>query len=215
VDSEITLRVCPNLAELNFQFQDPSKMNKMSKEKIRMDIEDFRKYLEDRDEVEFEEIWMARKDHAFAPYPVLHNIQSLRVGKMSNRITSFFSINVILSCPNLRHLFVSEERWFSFLLVDLIDWEGPDMILHFLSKRPEISRRLEIFGWQDDDDTEGCWSSNVWMRRQRESLQRSRDSSLHNLDAPRPFLQFGGRQIEQRDLGPRRTPIPTNCTNRG
>jgi hypothetical protein len=39
-----------------------------------LEIEDFRRFLEDGDEVELEEIWMAKEDHAFTP-------ERLNVGK--------------------------------------------------------------------------------------------------------------------------------------
>jgi hypothetical protein len=188
---------CPNLAELNLQFEDGREMKQITQRKIHQEIEDFRRYLDDRDEVKFEQIWTATENHAFAPYPVLPNIRSLRVGKQSKRMTSFLSINVILSCPNLKHLFVSEqsvlrsEDYASITLHGAVnDGKGGCRMLDFLSKRPEITIKLITFGWQDEDElADHCYSYYGSDRYISESLQKMNNSILAAL--PRPFLQFG------------------------
>jgi hypothetical protein len=188
---------CPNVAELNLQFEDGREIKQVTQRKIRNEAEDFRKYLDDIDEVKFEEIWMATENHAFAPYPVLPNLKSLRVGKQSNRMTSFLSINVILSCPNLRHLFVSEQHvlWSEDLLSITLrravnDGKGGCRILHVLSKRPQITTKLETFEWQDDYEYAGrCWSSWCIYRYISETDYQMNNSILPA--HPRPFLRFG------------------------
>jgi hypothetical protein len=77
---------CPNVVEISLQFEDGREIKQITEHKIGKEIEDFRKYLDDMDEVKFEQIWMATEDHACAPYPALSHIQSLRVGKKSNAI---------------------------------------------------------------------------------------------------------------------------------
>jgi hypothetical protein len=72
------MKQCGFKVEAFFKSVRPSEQNRV----------DFRTCLDDRDKVKFEQIMMAKEeDHAFAPYAVLSNIQSLRVGKMSNEIT--------------------------------------------------------------------------------------------------------------------------------
>jgi hypothetical protein len=188
---------CPNLAELNLQFEDGCEMKQVTQRKIRKEIEDFRRYLDDRDEVKFEQIWTATENHAFAPYPVLPNLKSLRVGKQSNRMTSFLSINVILSCPNLRHLFVSEQRVLGSEDITLHravdDRKAGFRMLYFLSKRPDITTKLETFGWQDDWEPADCryssWESSYLYNREVELQMNDCISAA----LPRPFLQFGDR----------------------
>jgi hypothetical protein len=182
---------CPNVVELNLQFEDGQDVrdsNKLDKE-----INDFRKYLDDMDGVKFKEIVMANRDHRFAPYPIFPNIQSLRVGKMSNRMTSFLTINILMSCPNLKHLFVSEQRTIAFesyldveYFIETMDGKGGCRILHFLSKRPDITTKLETFEWQDDN-ADGCSSSpSTFHHIELICSERERNARL-----PKPFLQFG------------------------
>jgi hypothetical protein len=53
---------CPNVSDLNLQFQeDGREMNKTTKCKIRKEIKQFRRYLDDGDEVKFEKIWRAKE----------------------------------------------------------------------------------------------------------------------------------------------------------
>jgi hypothetical protein len=181
---------CPNVVDLTLQwFEDGREISTVPLQ----DIQDFRTYLDDRDTVKFEQILMAKEeDHAFAPYPVLPNIQSLRVGKMSNEMTSFFSINVLLSCPNVKQLFVSEQRLFDEP-EDPFDVSlngvaaGDCIILNFLSKRPNITTKLETFEWQDDNEID-CWpiqTKGVYSKLERQMKKCSPNA------VPRPFLQFG------------------------
>jgi hypothetical protein len=180
---------CPNVVELTLQwFEDGREISTVPLQEIK----DFRIYLDDRNKVKFKQILMAKEEgHAFAPYAVLPNIRSLRVGKMSNELTSFFSINVLLSCPNVKHLFVSEQR--------LIDREedpldvfpngvaaGDCIILNFLSKRPNITTKLETFEWQDDNEID-CWPAQTSVYRK---LERQMKTCSPNA-VPTPFLQFG------------------------
>jgi hypothetical protein len=181
---------CPNVVELTLQwFEDGRKISTVPLQ----DIQDFRTYLDDRDTVKFEQILMAKEeDHAFAPYAVLPNIQSLRVGKMSNKTTSFFSINVLLSCPNVKRLFVSEQRSFE-KEKDPLDVfpndvaAGDCIILNFLSKRPNITTKLETFEWQDDNEID-CWpaQTNGVYRKLERKMEKCRPNAV-----PTPFLQFG------------------------
>jgi hypothetical protein len=184
---------CPNVVELTLQwFEDGRKISTVPLQ----DIQDFRTYLDDRDKVKFEQILMAKEeDHAFAPYATLPNIRSLRVGKMSNEMTSFFSINVLLSCPNVKHLFVSEQRlidreedpFYVFLNgVAAAPAAGDCIILNFLSKRPDITTKLETFEWQDDNEID-CWPSHNSVYRK---LERQMKTCSPNA-VPTPFLQFG------------------------
>jgi hypothetical protein len=177
---------CPNVAELNLGFKDdqyPAEYFPSHEE-----IDDFRKYLEDGDGVELMQILMGTEDHPFAPYPAFPKIQSLRVGKMSNRMTSFLTINILMSCPNLKHLFVSEQRTIaleSYLdvlyFIEAADGKGGCRILHFLSKRPDITTKLETFEWQDDN-ADGCSSSSSTF--DAELITCSEREGM-------PFLQFG------------------------
>jgi hypothetical protein len=164
---------CHNVAELSLEFTDGQYDRET--ESVIQELKDFQQYLDDRDAVEFEKIWTAKDDHAFTPYPILPNVQSLRVGKRADQMTSFFSINVLLSCPNLKHLFVSEvssfgdskedchceysdvdsdEHCYSDEEEGYVDEEAVDenkgfRIIHFLSQHPEITMKLETFRWQD------------------------------------------------------------------
>jgi hypothetical protein len=177
---------CTNIEELNLEFEEWERSSDIP----RVPIENFRTYLEDRDEVKFEIIWKATTEHPFAPYPDLPNLQYLRVSKMSNQMTSLFSINVMLSCPNLRQLIVSEQRQlcmefqYGFPALDL---KGGWRILAFLSTRPDITMKLDAFEWQDDD-ADGCTSSgsifhevNYWCIQQH----------INERILETPFLQFG------------------------
>jgi hypothetical protein len=181
---------CPNVVELTLQwFEDGREISTVPLQ----DIRDFRTYLDDRDKLKFEQILMAKEeDHAFAPYATLPNIRSLRVGKMSNEMTSFFSINVLLSCPNVKHLFVSEQRLFD-KEEDPFDVSlngvaaGDCIILEFLSKRPNITTKLETFEWQDDNEID-CWPAQingVYCKLERQIKTCSPNA------VPTPFLQFG------------------------
>jgi hypothetical protein len=179
---------CPNVVELTLGFKDGRKMSAIPVQEMK----DFRTYLDDKDEVEFEEIWMTKEGHAFAPYASLPNIQSLRVGKMSNEMTSFFSINVLLSCPNVKHLFVSEQRSFVKEEDPFDDSQngvagGDCIILNFLSKRPNITTKLETFEWQDDNEID-CWpaQTNGVYRKLERQMKTCRPNAV-----PTPFLQFG------------------------
>jgi hypothetical protein len=111
-------------------------------------------------------------------------------------MTSFLSINVILSCPNLKHLFISERRTFSSKddYTDLSRCSSSCSIMDFLSRRPAITLKLETFEWQEDDDeAKGCWSPLPCMRRSRELQQRMIADLGWHYPIPRPFLQFGDR----------------------
>jgi hypothetical protein len=142
---------CTNVEELSLEFKD-GRNDRNLEMSVRQELERFRQYLDDRDKVTFEQIWMVKgADHAFTPYPLLPNIQTLRVGKRADQMTSYLSINVLLSCSNLKHLFVSEVSGFG----DSRDEEdvednGGFRIIRFLSQRPAITMKLETFEWQDD-----------------------------------------------------------------
>jgi hypothetical protein len=181
---------CRNVAELSLEFESRPNDTEMAQESV-LEIEDFRRFLEVRDEVEFEEVWMAKEDHAFTPYPVLPNIRSLRVSTTSNEVASFLSINVLLSCPKLKQLFVSEQRFF-----ERAEDFGQDrnvksgwIILDFLSEWPIITLKLETFEWlenetiwsrpcSDIDENEGFWT-------------RGRKNGSGPVLRRMPFLQFG------------------------
>jgi hypothetical protein len=180
---------CPSVRELNLEFKE-----EFAVPKIRGAVKEFQEYLEDGDEGKFRQIWKVKKNHAFAPYPVFPNIQSLRVGKKSDEVTSFLSINILLSCPNLKNLFVSEQRMFLGEDVQGRGGKGGFRILDFLSKRPDISMKLETFEWQDDDE-DACRSSSFHFDdRIRRNLEREiNNARLNALLHNRPFLQFGNR----------------------
>jgi hypothetical protein len=177
---------CPHIAELNLEFKEWERSSDIP----RVAIENFRTYLKDRDEEKFQLIWKDTTEHPFAPYPDLPNLQCLRVGKMSNQMTSLVSINILLSCLNLKQLFVSEQRQ---LLMEFhygfpaSDMKGGWRILGFLSTRPDITMKLTTFEWQDDD-VDGCTSSapifheySYWFMQKDINERRLRT----------PFLQFG------------------------
>jgi hypothetical protein len=73
------------------------------------------------------------------------------------------------------------------------DRKGGFRILHFLSKRPDITTKLETFEWQDDYEyADHCYSS--WGSAYRYSSEMELQMNDFVLAAlPRPFLQFGGR----------------------
>jgi hypothetical protein len=189
----LLLAWCPGVRELNLEFKDGFTISGVPGPKLRGELREFQEYLEDGDEGKFKQIWMGKEeDHVFAPFRVLRNIQSVRVGKRANEMTSFFSINILLSCPNLKKLFVSEARTFR---EDILDGGFPNMlpygerkggwrILDFLSKRPHITMKLETFEWQDDQQ-EGCGSFPVLFDFfMKPYVEDARNNS-------RPFLQFG------------------------
>jgi hypothetical protein len=188
---------CRNVADLSLEFKSGPNDTEMAVRSAAEEIEDFRRFLEVRDEVEFEEIWMAKEDHAFTPYPLLPNIRSLRVSATSNEVASFLSINVLLSCPKLKHLFLSEQRFLEKAEEDFgQNGAGADrnvksgwIILDFLSERPSITLKLQTFEWlenetnrsrpsSDIDDNEGFWT-------------RGRKSGPGPVLRRMPFLQFG------------------------
>jgi hypothetical protein len=100
---------CRNVTELTLEFNDREECRRVSQQTVLQEMGDFRQYLADGDEVNFEQIWMDKKNHALGPYPLLPNIRSLQVSKISSRMTSFLSINVLLAVPNLKQLFISEQ----------------------------------------------------------------------------------------------------------
>jgi hypothetical protein len=118
---------CRNVAELTLEFSDREECRRMSQQSVLQDLKDFRQYLADGDEVNFEQSWMPKKNHAFAPYPALHNIRSLRVSKISDPVTTFFSINVLLAVPNLKRLFISEQSVCE-----------PKLLMNVLSRRDSL-----------------------------------------------------------------------------
>jgi hypothetical protein len=207
---------CPNVAELSLEFTDGQ--YKRKRKRVIQELKDFQQYLDDRDEVEFEKIWTAKDDHAFTPYPILPNVQSLRVGKRADQMTSFFSINVLLSCPNLKHLFVSEVSSFGdpeedchcadsdeedsdvdydddYLYVDKeeVDDNKGFRIIHFLSQRPEITLKLETFKWQDSaGHCSASYHNDYSLYMEWEKVVRKFAARSRNRQNPSlPILQFG------------------------
>jgi hypothetical protein len=183
---------CPNVKELSLEFDESQGIRDAL---LRQEIDEFKGYLDDGDTLKFRRIWKAKGDHAFAPYPLLPNIHSLRVGKKADRMTSFFSINVLLSCPDLKHLFVSELNMFEDLgfMVTLLNGtlaevRGYCTILDFLMKRPDITMKLETFGWQYDD-VRVCRSPSL-NETVRSKLEDMMNASGRNA-LLMPFLQFG------------------------
>jgi hypothetical protein len=182
---------CRNVADLSLEFKSgPNDTDEVAVRSVAEEIEDFRRFLEVRDEVEFEEIWMAKEDHhAFTPYPVLPNIQTLQVSTTSNEVASFLSINVMLSCPKLKQLFVSEQR-----VLERAEDFGQDrnvksgwIILDFLSERPNITLKLETFEWLENETNWSRLPSDIntevfWTRGKNGSGRVVRRI---------PFLQFG------------------------
>jgi hypothetical protein len=182
---------CRNVADLSLEFKSgPNETDEVAVRSVAEEIEDFQRFLEVRDEVEFEEIWMAKEDHhAFTPYSVLPNIQTLRVSTTSNEVASFLSINVMLSCPKLKQLFVSEQR-----VLERAEDFGQDrnvksgwIILDFLSERPNITLKLETFEWLENETNWSRLPSDIntevfWTRGKNGSGRVVRRM---------PFLQFG------------------------
>jgi hypothetical protein len=118
--------------------------------------------------------------------------------KKSNPMTSFLSINVILSCHNLKHLFVSEvsifESWRE--AQDVVeDANDGCRILHFLSQRPDITRKLVTFEWQDDSgrcstsfhNEDSVYSDMEAVVRDFAAVSAHRRNNNPSL----PILQFG------------------------
>jgi hypothetical protein len=187
---------CRNVADLSLEFENSTDSDsRMSEQRFGKQLIDFRQYLEDGDEVKFEEIWMAKEDHAFTQYPLLPNILSLRVSTTSNEVASFLSINVLLSCPKLKHLFVSEQRFLERAEEDFgLNGAGVDRnvksgwkILDFLSERPNITLKLETFEWLENETNWSRPSSDInnevfWTRGKNGSGRAVRRM---------PFLQFG------------------------
>jgi hypothetical protein len=181
---------CRNVAELNLEFKSgPNDTEEVAVRSAAEEIEDFRRFLEVRDEVEFDEIWMAKEDHAFTPYPVLPNIQTLRVSTTSNEVASFLSINVLLSCPKLKHLFLSEQRFFERAedFCEDRNVKSGWIMLDFLSERPNITLKLETFEWLENETNWSRPSSDInnegfWTRGKNGSGRVVRRI---------PFLQFG------------------------
>jgi hypothetical protein len=180
---------CRNVAELSLQFESGPNDTEVAQE-IVLEIEDFRRFLEVRDEVEFEEIWMAKEDHAFTPYPVLPNIQTLRVTTTSNEVASFLSINVLLSCSKLKHLFLSEQRF-----LERVEDFGQDrnvksgwIMLDFLSERPKITLKLETFEWLENETN---WSKPFSDIENNEVFWTRGKNGSGRVVRRIPFLQFG------------------------
>jgi hypothetical protein len=187
---------CPNVSSLSLQFQDTAR-NVEDRIIGSEELEHFQTFLQNMGGGESSIL-----SHIFAPYPILPNIHSLRVGKKSNPMTSFLSINVILSCPNLKHLFVSEvsifESWREAQEEVVVeDANDGCRILHFLSQRPDITRKLVTFEWQDDSgrcstsfhNEDSVYSDMEVVVRDFAAVASHRRRNNNNPSLP--ILQFG------------------------
>jgi hypothetical protein len=186
---------CTNVSSLQFQFQDNVAVDRSIQIQSE-ELKHFQTFLRNMGGGEEGSIL----GHPFAPYPILPFIRSLRVGKRSNPMTSFLRINVILSCPNLKHLFVSEvsifESWREAQEV-VEDTNDGCQILQFLSQRPDISRKLVTFEWQDASGR--CSTSfhnedSVYSDREAVVRDFAAAVSAHrrnNNNPSLPILQFG------------------------
>jgi hypothetical protein len=186
---------CPNLTELCLEFgmlkREKRSLPRRRKSVDDKQVEDFSHYLNMDNSDELRNVLLWKKQHTFAPYPILPNLHTLRVGKKSNKISSYLAIIIILSSPNLRHLFLSELRcdrpweWKSFRIID------------YLSRRPDITLKLESFAWQDANERFGPFEKynstyilylfDNWEEEMKKFAAQSR--IRNNL----PLIQFGDK----------------------
>jgi hypothetical protein len=78
------------------------------------------------------------KKHTFQPFPQLPNLKTISLGIVCGRADSLFAFNVITSCPNLKHLFLNGINHRRENVK-----ESGFRILKYLSRRPDITRKLE------------------------------------------------------------------------
>jgi hypothetical protein len=140
---------CTNLTELCLEVGSLErrwlyKMKNVNDKEVR----DFRLYIHEMNDSLRDVLVSKKKQHTFAPYPTLPNLHTLRVGKKSNKISSCLAINIILSCPNLKHLFLSELQRES----QSAETTTGCTIIEYLSRRPDITMKLETFAWQDANE---------------------------------------------------------------
>jgi hypothetical protein len=185
---------CPNVNELCLEVGSLErrwlyKMKNVNDKEVR----DFRLYIHYMKD-SLRDVLVSKKQHTFAPYPTLPNLHTLRVGKKSNEISSCLAINIILSSPNLKHLFLSELQLESRLEETTTGFR----ILEYLSRRPDITMKLETFAWQDANE---CFKLNdkytthsttflfdewEWSMNRFADGSRIRNSNL-------PLIRFGDK----------------------
>jgi hypothetical protein len=210
---------CPNVASLSLEFERSARNEDRSSGIQSQELKNFEAFLKKLKKGGGRKGSIEESSHPFAPYPTLRKIQSLRVGTKSDRTSSYLTINIILSCLNLKHLFVSEignlqstddrqgneqsledteEIVFVGDLLNLpIHDRGSFRILHFLSTRPDITTKLESFEWQDNAGL--CKPSfhmpsplyKQWEDTMNRFEVKSRKTVNNNNAAPQPILQFG------------------------
>jgi hypothetical protein len=135
---------CPQLTKLHLHFLDVSRRTdfQLNGNKVRSEESyGFAKSLKnDRSHKKFQATLDTIKNHSFLPFPVLPNLQTISVGVGCDRLNSLFAFNLICSCPNLKRLFfigIHHHR------EDVR--ESGFRILEYLSRRPDITTKLEAF----------------------------------------------------------------------
>jgi hypothetical protein len=146
---ELLSEWCPRVTKIHFHFQglpldyDPQTLSHLQEWRESyaygksLKNEDFLKKFQAMLELK------KNKNHTFRPFPQLPNLQTISLGVGCGREDSLFAFNVISSCPNLKHLFL---KGLNPRREDVK--ESGFRILEYLSRRPDITTKLETFVWE-------------------------------------------------------------------
>jgi hypothetical protein len=91
----------------------------------------------------FQTMLELNKNHSFHPFVQLPNLHTISFGSACGRLNSLLVFNIICSCPNLKHLFLNGIHH----LREEVKESG-FRILEYLSRRPDITAKLESFSWE-------------------------------------------------------------------
>jgi hypothetical protein len=138
---------CPRVHKVHLHFRElPKNQNLRTKiHKLRWEESyAFGKSLKnERSLRKFQATLEVTKNHSFRPFPQLPNLTTISISVGCRRVDSLFTFNVICSCPNLKHLFLNGlDHWCSDVK------ESGFRILEYLSRRPDITTKLESFVWK-------------------------------------------------------------------
>jgi hypothetical protein len=133
---------CPNVVELRLSFHDPIILS----DTLYEELAEYQRSLDDTTFLGgFQKILQSNPEHNFQPFNQLPNVQSLILGPDLDKVGSHVGFNLIVSCPNLRHLFLLQPQ-VNLRTRDLK--ANPLRILEYLSRAPAITRKLETFQWE-------------------------------------------------------------------
>jgi hypothetical protein len=184
---------CPNLKAIHFHFLDPD-APKESDPAGRS-----RCYGYDNSLKMYMGIVELHKDHILNPFPNLPNIQTISLGHDCDSSNSHLGIKLISSCPNLRHLYLhglDHDRH-----SHMVYFRSGFRILEFLSRRPDITRKLETFHWKvnmghqeaDDEDCDrNSQSEYLYPEEERQPVRLLTDT-LGDKKRDIPRMQFSDK----------------------